>query len=85
MKKNKTFIQTLTTSKQMENFSDIIVRNEETISVPAIDIKNSNLAEESMHNNSSIALFESMATLQNDLSTDRFQTSTPLFNAEMEA
>ena len=56
----------------MENFSDIIVKNEESISMPPIDIKQSNLGDESFNQGSSIALFENASTLQNEASTDRF-------------
>lgn len=34
----------------MENFSDIIVKNEENLSIPAIDIKSSNVAVEESFN-----------------------------------
>ena len=33
----------------MENFSEIIVKNEENLSIPAIDIKSSNVVEESFN------------------------------------
>lgn len=78
----------MTSTKQMENFSESIVKNEDAYSMPGIDIKTSNLAEESYNQGSSIALFENLSTtLQNDLSTDRFLNigGTPLFAAEMEA